>query len=187
MLLVYSVQVCLCVQVCMTDQCAESLWWVSTCDSGGVNSDLHHLLHVGRWRLTSIKLPSRPRLWATQWPTHIKLTTSLTLAKHRQEEEEEEEMGVKMRHGGQSVRQTGSSSGGQKYLTHFYLGIQTGGCHGGQPVIFLSSWLPGENNPEDAPPTNRLQQKHQWNQWNQNVCPFSLFVLWYSVSHHKIY
>lgn len=36
------------IQLCGTDQCAESLRWVSTGDARGVNSDLHHLFHVGR-------------------------------------------------------------------------------------------------------------------------------------------
>lgn len=75
-----------CVQVCMTDQCAESLRWVSTGDAGGVDSDLHHLLHVGRWRLTGVKLPSRPRLRAAQRATHVKLTDDLTPAQRQQEE-----------------------------------------------------------------------------------------------------
>lgn len=73
-----------CVQVRQTDQCTESLRWVSAGDPRGVNSDLHHLLHVGWGRLTGVKL--RPRLWATQRSTDIKLTPST-----RQQEGEEGE------------------------------------------------------------------------------------------------
>ena len=123
------VYMCFCFPMCVTDQCAESLRWVSTGDPRGVNSDLHHLLHVGRWRLTCVELPAWPCLWATQRPTHIKLTSRLTLAQHWHEEEEEEEEGEG--HGGLTVRQTESSSG-----SHISTGsvlsssLQTCGCHG---------------------------------------------------------
>lgn len=63
-------------QVCVTDQCAESLGWVSTGDPRGVNSDLHHLFHVGRWRLTCVKLPSWPSFRVPQISTQIKLTSN---------------------------------------------------------------------------------------------------------------
>lgn len=41
-----------------TDQRAEPFWWVSTGDPGGVDSDLHELLHVGGGRLTWEEPPS---------------------------------------------------------------------------------------------------------------------------------
>lgn len=73
---------CVFTQVCVTDQRAESLRRVSTGDARGVHSDLHHLLHVGRRRLTCVKLPSWPSFRVPQTPTHIKLT----LSQQRQEE-----------------------------------------------------------------------------------------------------
>lgn len=140
-------QVCVqvCVQVCMTDQCAESLRWVSTGDAGGVDSDLHHLLHVGRWRLTGVKLPSRPRLRAAQGPTHVKLTP----AQRRQEEQEEqegeeteEEAEEEARHGGLTVRQTGSCSGGHiSKSTPTFFTPQIQFCSAFLVVVLVTSWL----------------------------------------------
>lgn len=91
-----------CLLMCVTDQCAESFRWVSTGDPRGVHSDLHHLLHVGRRRLTGIELPSWPPLWSAQRPTHIKLRAGLSPSQRRQQDEEEEERDV---HGGPTVHQ----------------------------------------------------------------------------------
>lgn len=106
----------MCVQLCVTDQCAEPLRWVSTGDPRGVNSDLHHLLHVGRWRLTGVELPAWPRLRATQRPTQAELISGLTLAQHRHEDEKREEG---EEHGGLTIRQSGS-----------LISSASGGCHG---------------------------------------------------------
>lgn len=93
---------CICVltPLCSTDQCAESLRWVSTGDARGVNFDLHHLFHVGRWRLTWIKLPSWAPVRVSQTLTHIKLTSD----EQRQEEQECSSGGGLGSHTGQTGR-----------------------------------------------------------------------------------
>lgn len=116
--------VCVCV---FSDQCTEFLRWISTGDPRRVNFDLHHLLHVGRWRLTSVELPAWPSLRDTQEPTQVKLTSCLTPARHWQEDEEDEE---ERGHGGLSVGQTTGMLGSQISTGSFLCHHKQGGFHG---------------------------------------------------------
>lgn len=116
-------QVCVFSGVCATDQSAEPLRWVSTGDSGGVNSDLHHFLHVGGRRLTGVELPSRPPLRATQRATRFKRSRGLTVARCRQVEQHEDEAAQVGGH----VGPTGSPSGRhtRRPLPHFNPPLET--------------------------------------------------------------
>lgn len=91
---------CVFTQVCVTDQRAEPLGWVSTGDARRVHSDLHHLFHVGRWRLTCVELPSWPSFRVPQTLAHIKLT----LSQQRQEEQYCSNAGGLDSHTGQTGR-----------------------------------------------------------------------------------
>lgn len=131
------IQVCGCSGVCATDQSTEPLRWVSTGDAGGVNSDLHHFLHVGGRRLTGVELPSRPPLRATQRATHFKRSRGLTVAWCWQVEQCEDEAAQVGGH----VGPTGSPSGRHTWrpLPYFNPPLKT--CF--WTLLFPSSWLPG--------------------------------------------
>lgn len=128
-------------QVCVrqTHQRAEPLRWVSTGDARGVNSDLHHFLHVGGRRLTGVELPARPRLRTAQRPTHVKLTATLTVARRQQEGEEGEEDGAVAGagHGGRSGRQEVRQEVTEGRRSHFH---SIGSLLQVDPLLFIM-WL----------------------------------------------
>lgn len=145
-----------------THQRAKAFRGVSTGDAGGVDSDLHQLLHVDGRRLTGVELPAWPRLRVQQGPAHVKRTNGLRADQRRDEEEDDE--------GEWEGPDPGEGPGkepGQKHLcqegrgrgsAHLDLDVTSHIVGGLQLVVMVTTWLLRGSQTYEAPPTNNLQQ-----------------------------